>query len=406
VTKLRASFRKPFAQQVAAFRLRLGNLRPTARWDDVWQSGHDTSFMVAGAVKADLLADLAAAIDKAEVSGTTLDEFRRDFRQIVETRGWHGWTGEGTKKGEAWRTKVIYKTNLSTSYAAGRMAQLVEGNFKYWVYRHGGSLEPRLQHLGWNGLILPPDHPFWATHAPPNGWGCSCYIVGARSLAGAKRVGGKPGLTLPPDWEALNPKTGAPEGIDKGWAYAPGASVARTVAAMTDKLAGWPYEVAKAFMQSQAVERAAALSTRFRALDTTQAAVTRYADAAFKGEATPAFQTLGLLTPQQAGQAAKVLDGIDLGGFDFALQALRLPDFLQSVSVPGGTLPFGVEDFAGIVPLLDQAADWKTAGFASSRRPLIQMTIRHRGFRNLLTFEVDLVRRTLVLVSATVRVSK
>lgn len=226
------TFHRPFKQQVAAFRLRLGNLVPTARWDDLWKDQHDRAFMVAGAAKADLLADLAKAVDKAISQGTSLEEFRRDFRDTVTRRGWHGWTGEGSLKGEAWRTRIIYRTNMSTSYAAGRHAQLVEGGFPFWVYRHGGALEPREQHLGWDGLILPADHPFWKTHFAPNGWGCSCYVVGARSMRAAVRLGGKPGKTLPGNWRDLNPKTGEPDGIDKGWGYAPGRSVADEVIAL------------------------------------------------------------------------------------------------------------------------------------------------------------------------------
>jgi hypothetical protein len=233
VSELLATFRQPFPEQIAAWRVRLGNQLPTAAWDDLWQAQHDRAFVVAGAVKADLLADLAGAVDKAISKGTTLEEFRRDFRQIVETRGWHGWTGEGTAKGEAWRTRVIYQTNMRTSYAAGRHAQLVAGGYKFWVYRHGGSLEPRLQHLGWDGVALPPDHPFWSTHYPPNGWGCSCRAFGARSEAGIKRVGGDPSKTLPEDWDMIDPRTGAPDGIDKGWAYPPGATVAEDVARVT-----------------------------------------------------------------------------------------------------------------------------------------------------------------------------
>lgn len=244
-----AVFRKPFKEAVAAFRLRMGNLVPTARWDDIWQSQHDRAFMVAGATKADLLADLAKAVEKAIAEGTSLEEFRRDFRRIVEERGWHGWTGEGTKGGEAWRTRVIYRTNMRTSYAAGRLAQLVEGGFKLWIYRHGGSLEPRVIHLGWDGLVLPPDHPFWATHAPPNGWGCSCYIVGARSFRGAQRLGGQPGKELPEGWQKLDQKTGAPVGIDKGWAYQPGASAVDDILAMArDKARDLPKPVADALL--------------------------------------------------------------------------------------------------------------------------------------------------------------
>lgn len=223
---LLAEFRRPFRQQLAALRLRLERLVPTARWDDLWQAEHDRAFVVAGAQKADLLADLAGAVDKAVSKGTTLDEFRRDFREIVERRGWHGWTGEGTARGEAWRTRVIYRTNVATSYAAGRRAQLIEGDFAWWVYRHGGSREPRPHHLALDGIALPPDHPFWAKHFPPNDWGCSCRVFGARSEAGIRRVGGDPSKRLPEGWDRIDPRTGAPVGIGRGWAYAPGASVA------------------------------------------------------------------------------------------------------------------------------------------------------------------------------------
>lgn len=233
---LSTTFRRPFREQIAAFRLRLGNLVPTERWDDITRAQHDRAFMVAGAQKADLLADLAAAVDKAISQGTSLEEFRRDFRATVTRRGWHGWTGEGSTRGEAWRTRVIYRTNIATSYAAGRIAQLVEGNFAFWIYRHGGSTEPRVIHLGWDGLVLPPDHPFWITHGPPNGWGCSCYVIGARNEASARRRGGDPDKRLPDDWQSRDPRTGAPKGIDKGWDYTPGATAVADVLALRDKL--------------------------------------------------------------------------------------------------------------------------------------------------------------------------
>ncbi len=246
---LTAAFRRPFRFQVAAFRLRLQQLAPTARWTDIWQSQHDRAFMVAGAMKADLLADLAAAVDKAVSQGTSLEEFRRDFRRIVEDRGWHGWTGEDSARGRAWRTRVIYRTNMATSYAAGRWAQLREAGYPFIIYHHGNSLEPRVQHLAWDGLVLEADHPFWATHAPPNGWGCSCYVSGARTMDQARRLGGKPGKELPDGWQTRDPRTGAPIGIDKGWAYAPGASVADVVAQIAAKLPNLPPPLASDLSQ-------------------------------------------------------------------------------------------------------------------------------------------------------------
>jgi len=88
-----------FAEQLAFFRHKL-NL-PTQRWDDLLGAAHDRAFVVAGAMQADLLADLRGAVDQAIAGGTTLEQFRKDFKQIVAKRGWTGWTGEGTKAGVA-----------------------------------------------------------------------------------------------------------------------------------------------------------------------------------------------------------------------------------------------------------------------------------------------------------------
>lgn len=233
---LRSAFRRPFAEQVAAWRLRLAELIPTVRWDDIAGPAHDRGFMVAGAVKADLLADLAAAVDRAIIEGTGFEAFKRDFREIVARRGWHGWTGEGTVAGEEWRMRTIYRTNLRTTYMAGRRAQLVAGNFTYWVYKHSGARHPRLDHLSWDGLALPPDHAFWDVAFPPNGWGCGCEVYGARTPAGVRRLGGDPDKRLPDGWDRADPRTGLPRGIQRGWAHAPGAGVtADILAAVRDK---------------------------------------------------------------------------------------------------------------------------------------------------------------------------
>ncbi|MBU2867129.1 phage head morphogenesis protein [Pacificibacter marinus] len=252
-------FRQPFSAQLTAFRLRLLQLVPTFAWDDLIAAQHDRAFMVAGATKADLLADLAAAVEKAIAEGTTFETFKQDFRNTVQRHGWHGWTGEGTKRGEEWRMRVIYDTNLQTTYMAGRHAQLITGNYPFWVYRHGGSYDPRPQHLAWDGLILPSDHPFWRSHFPPNDWGCSCRVFGARSEAGARRVGGKPEVQLGTNWAAPLPKTGAPAGVGKGWDYAPGASVSDLINALSGKVGNWPPELAEAFLKSLPEDQRAAL---------------------------------------------------------------------------------------------------------------------------------------------------
>lgn len=229
---IEAVFRQPFAEQVAFFRAKLGNLVPTNAWDDLWKGQHDTAFMVAGAAKADLLADLAGAVDRAIAEGKSLDWFRQHFDEIV---GKHGWSYRGERN---WRTRVIYQTNISTSYAAGREAQIAGAGFSYKMYKHSDSvLHPRPHHVAWDGLTLPVEHPFWQTHSAPNGWGCKCRIVGIRNEAAARRLGGRWGDEPPPGWDTIDPKTGEQVGIDKGWGYQPGASN------LSERLAGKPSDL-------------------------------------------------------------------------------------------------------------------------------------------------------------------
>lgn len=249
--RLEASLSLPFAEQIAFFRAKL-NL-PTDTWMDIWQQAHDRAFVVAGATAADLLDDLRAAVDKAISTGTTLETFRRDFARIVADRGWTGWTGEGTRAGQAWRTRVIYETNLRTSYAAGRWAQLTDPQLlaqrPYWRYIHSDSvINPRPLHKRWGDqrLTLPADHPFWRTHFPPNGWGCRCRVTAVR----APRQGD--GVEPPSGWADPNPNGTLP-GIDKGWAYAPGASLqAELRDLVANKTATLPAPLASAFAQSVA----------------------------------------------------------------------------------------------------------------------------------------------------------
>lgn len=316
-------FRQPFRQQVAFFRGKLGKLVPTRRWDDLDRSAHDTAFMVAGAQKADLLADLAAAVDRAVTEGKSLDAFRKDFAAAVARNDWHGWTGEDTKGGRAWRTRTIYRTNTYTSYSAGRLAQLREGNFAYWVYRHGGSQEPRPEHLSWDGIALPPDHPFWETHYPPSDWGCSCYVVGARNAAGVRRLGGDPDKALPDNWQQRDPRTGAPEGIGKGWDYAPGDSVSDTVQAVARKVGAWDYQIGKAFLGALPPQNRDAIVDAYRRLPSVADDLRRFAArtidrrSAVRGP-TADLMTLGMLTTRDIDLVRKAID-IDADGYDFSL---------------------------------------------------------------------------------------
>lgn len=225
---VQGALKQPFKEQVAFFRQKLGNMVPTEKWTDMQREQYDKGFMVAGAQSADLLSDFAAAIDKGIAQGTGIEEFRKDFDDIVKNKGW-------SYKGERnWRTRVIYNTNLSTSYAAGRLAQLQEEGHEFWVYRHSDTVShPRKQHVAWDRLTLKADDSWWSTHFPPNGWGCQCRIIGARNEKAVKRYGG---ILGPAPQDKIDPKTGAPVGIDKGWDYMPGGTVANQLRSFTPTL--------------------------------------------------------------------------------------------------------------------------------------------------------------------------
>lgn len=217
------AFKLDFDEAIDFFKQKLR--LPTASWTDIWQQQHDTAFVVAGAMRDDMLSDFQTAIMKA-LKGSTLADFRKDFDAIVAK---YGWDYNG---GRNWRSRVIYETNLDMAYAAGRYQQMqaVKRTRPYWQYRHSPAVEnARLEHLGWHGKILHADDPWWDTHYAPNGWGCKCYV---RSLS--QRDLDKQGLSVDDSpeiaWqEKLVGIRGAtprlvqtPEGIDPGFAYNPG----------------------------------------------------------------------------------------------------------------------------------------------------------------------------------------
>lgn len=71
-------------------------------------------------------------------------------------------------------------------------------NFPVWVLRSDPDCPKEHQSL--DGLALSRDHPFWAQHRLPMSATCFCYILGARSDRGVRRLGGDPDKPIPPGW--------------------------------------------------------------------------------------------------------------------------------------------------------------------------------------------------------------
>ncbi|MBI2313575.1 MAG: phage head protein [Betaproteobacteria bacterium] len=394
-----AVFKRPFDEQLAFFRQKLGNLVPTERWTDLWKNEHDRGFMVAGAAKADLLSDLAAAVERTLAEGKSLEAFRQDFGAIVER---HGWSYRG---GFDWRSRVIYQTNAATSYAAGRLAQLRAGGFDVFVYRHSDSVRhPRPLHLAWNGLTLPADHEFWRTHYPPNGWGCRCYVLGARDAKGARRLGGEPDKRIDPAWQQTNPKTGEPVGIDRGWGYLPGETVADTVQAMAEKTRQWQYEIGKAYMQGVPEAVRDGLATAYRALPSVADDTRRYAARILEGREEidiPPYRTLGLLTVEDARRVAE-LKGLDVSGHDYALDPSAIRHIHKehgdpAIEAPRGQRAVTAADYARLPELLNSPDAIEDAGLSwFAKRPLLRVRKRFGEEEWVLALEVRAGRKMLV----------
>lgn len=216
----------PFEEQIAYFRNKVNV--STERWADIWKQAHDRSFIVAGAMKDDLLADFRSAVDKAISEGKSLNWFKSEFKHIVAK---HGWEHNGHAN---WRSQVIYETNLRQSYTAGREQQIeqIKHRRPYGIYKHSGSEHPRHDHLSWNNMVLPLDDPWWKTHTPINGFGCKC-----KKLTASKRTLERLGLEVSQapkiehyDW--VDKVTGevhrVPKGVDPGFDYTPKSSAELT----------------------------------------------------------------------------------------------------------------------------------------------------------------------------------
>ena len=199
-----AVFKLAFEEASSFFREKL-NI-PTDKWDDLWKEQHAKGFMSAGAAKADLLSDLRGEVQKAIDGKTTLKEFQAGFDKVVAK---NGWSYQGSRN---WRSELIYDTNITTAYQAGRWQQFVDAGTEYLMYLHmDGVAHPRLEHIAWSGTVLPITDPWWGTHYPPNGWRCHCRAVRATRAdwAKAKAAGSGDAPTAP----------GSTAGIDEGWDY-------------------------------------------------------------------------------------------------------------------------------------------------------------------------------------------
>lgn len=213
-------------------------------WYEIYEKEHDKIFTVAKTAGYDVLKDIRAAVQKAIDEGTTLKQFQKELKPILKQKGWWGKVPDPSdpakevQLGSVRRLETIYKTNLRTSYQAGRYANLEDNAaFRpYWQYIAVMDDRTRKEHKELHGKVFRHDDPFWENFFPPNGWNCRCTVK-ALSQKDLDRLG----LTVEnsagklrnataelPDGTKVQGKVYRTNGkiiqTDVGWNYNPGRS--------------------------------------------------------------------------------------------------------------------------------------------------------------------------------------
>lgn len=155
-------------------------------WRDMAAAAHARAHTVAGVTKLDVLQDIKEALTRALNEGRTYADFKRELIPLLQKKGWWGYlaqtdteTGEMAGKGlTPRRLETIFRTNLQSSYMAGRyQAQRADvDNRPWWMYVAIMDSRTRPQHASLNGRVFRYDDPFWQKFYPPNGYNCRCRV--------------------------------------------------------------------------------------------------------------------------------------------------------------------------------------------------------------------------------------
>lgn len=226
-------------------------LKQSYNWHEMINQDHDLSFTVAKMMDDDLLITIRNELDKALLSGTTFEDFKKTLIPTLQKKGWWGKkdiidaaTGHVTQVqlGSASRLETIFRTNMQSSYAAGQWGAIQEakGHSPFLMYDAVDDGRTREEHAQFDGLVLPVDDPFWNSHYPPNGWLCRCGVIqmDAEEAADEGLNIGKTPKVKQRKW--TNPTTGKtnliPDGVDPGFVHNSGKSqLSKLEALQTEK---------------------------------------------------------------------------------------------------------------------------------------------------------------------------
>jgi SPP1 gp7 family putative phage head morphogenesis protein len=138
------------------------------------------AFSIAGVMQADLLGEVFTSLEQALQKGTPYEEWAAQIGPKLQ-QAWGGPRG--------FRTELVFRQNVLSSYAAGRFAQASDPEVlrarPYWMFDAVLDSNTTVICRSLNGVVLRHDHPFWRKNYPPRHFGCRS---GVRSLTAREAV--------------------------------------------------------------------------------------------------------------------------------------------------------------------------------------------------------------------------
>lgn len=98
-----------------------------------------------------------------------------------QRKPWRAFRSDALQVHEQYNVRWLnteYEHAVASSQMAAKWKDFEESPFLL-KYETVGDDRVRPEHRAWDDITLPPDHPWWATHYPPNGWLCRCTTIAA-----------------------------------------------------------------------------------------------------------------------------------------------------------------------------------------------------------------------------------
>lgn len=165
--------------------------RSSWNWWESLDKSFEGSFTIAATASADMVESVRKALLDAQAKGLPFAAFQKQIEPTLRSLGWWGRDpATGATLGTPWRLETIYRTNLQSSFNAGRMERQQKTERFRPLLEYIAVLDKRTRpsHSALDGKVVPASDPFWGDFYPPNGFNCRCRVQ-SLSEAEARRDG-------------------------------------------------------------------------------------------------------------------------------------------------------------------------------------------------------------------------